>query len=97
MAANRSVTVVDGFEAIIKPKARLGKGMIQASAMALGQGLSVTEYIIRKCVLQSVSTEFNYSKSVLDGLVLERRGVIQDCEDSATLNICSECTSALSY
>jgi hypothetical protein len=39
MAADRNVAVVDGLEAIMRPKARLRKGIVgtmQASAMANG-------------------------------------------------------------
>lgn len=56
MAENRNVAVVDGFEAVMKPKARLSKGMVcrmQASVMAmLKAGTKPDSHGIHKCHLE---------------------------------------------
>ena len=50
MAENKNVAMVDDLEAIVRPTARLGNGMVgrmqtSATRMAMGEGPTVTEYI----------------------------------------------------
>lgn len=47
------------------------------------------------CVIQSMSTEFTYCNHVLDGLILDRGGVVLDTKDSGIINVCSPCKSSL--
>lgn len=52
-------------------------------------------FIIRQCVVQRLSSEFNYLSPALDGLMLDHRGVVCDEVDDAKLNICNDCSMDL--
>lgn len=55
------------------------------------------EFIIRKCVVQSLSTRFSFVNKSLDArLMLERQGVFCDNEKSTVLRVCSDGRRALS-
>lgn len=53
------------------------------------------EFVIRKCIIQSLSTRFSFVNPVLNGLMLNQHGVVRDDHQSAEIKICSECHHAL--
>jgi len=53
-------------------------------------------FIVTKCVIQCLSSEFIYQCSVLDGLMLDKSGIPFCTSDSSTLNICGQCFRSLS-
>ncbi|KAG2134231.1 hypothetical protein BD769DRAFT_1714369 [Suillus cothurnatus] len=53
-------------------------------------------FIVTKCVVQSLSSEFTYECSVLDGIMLDKTGITVCTSDSSTLNICGQCFRSLS-
>lgn len=60
------------------------------------ESLRLTDaYIIRKCILQGLSSRFTFGSPILDGLMLEKVGVVAVAQDSATLNVCGSCHAAL--
>ncbi|KAF8426441.1 hypothetical protein L210DRAFT_3420646, partial [Boletus edulis BED1] len=53
------------------------------------------EFIVRKCIIQSLSTRFSFVNPLLDGLMLDRQGIVQDNRKAAVIKVCSECRHAL--
>jgi hypothetical protein len=54
-------------------------------------------FIVTKCVIQCLSSEFIYECSVLDGLMLDTSGIPFCTSDGSTLNICGQCFRSLSH
>ncbi|KAG2142130.1 hypothetical protein BD769DRAFT_52350 [Suillus cothurnatus] len=54
------------------------------------------EHLIKKCVVQGLSTCFSFGHDVIDGLMLDHQGIIRDHARVVALRICSHCKSALS-
>ncbi|KAG2107451.1 uncharacterized protein F5147DRAFT_802633, partial [Suillus discolor] len=53
-------------------------------------------FITAKCVVQTLSSEFTYQCSVLNGLMLDKTGILVCTLDSTTLNVCGQCFKSLS-
>jgi len=59
--------------------------------------LRITDaFIIRKCIVQCVSAAFTFKNIVLNGVMLDKAGIIEDSPDSTTTNVCADCFTALS-
>ena len=54
------------------------------------------QFVVRKSAVQCLSSGFNYNNHYLDGLMLDRHGVLSDTEDAAEVNICGEYCAMLS-
>jgi hypothetical protein len=52
-------------------------------------------FIIQKCILQSMSCRFTFGSPLIDGVMLEKSGVVAVTEDTVTLNVCVTCHAAL--
>ncbi|KAG1761817.1 hypothetical protein EDD22DRAFT_779283, partial [Suillus occidentalis] len=60
------------------------------------ESLRVTdEFIVQKCILQGLSCRFTFGSELIDGLMLEKAGVVTITDDSVTLNVCGSCQAAL--
>ncbi|KAG2150884.1 hypothetical protein DEU56DRAFT_728288, partial [Suillus clintonianus] len=53
-------------------------------------------FITAKCVIQSLSTEFTYECSILDGLMLDKTGITGCTPLACTLSVCEACFNLLS-
>ncbi|KAG1733187.1 uncharacterized protein EDB91DRAFT_1226155 [Suillus paluster] len=54
-------------------------------------------YIIKNCIVQSLSTCFTYGHDVLKGLQLDKLGLVSRVSGDASLMMCSPCHSALTH
>ncbi|KAG1829117.1 hypothetical protein EV424DRAFT_461362 [Suillus variegatus] len=59
--------------------------------------LRVTDrFIIQKCVVQGLSAAFSFDCPIIDGLMLERAGIVDCSSDCVRLFLCSSCRTSLS-
>lgn len=54
-------------------------------------------FIVKNCVIKCNSAEFNYGNNLLNGLMLEKHGILECNKTEAKLNICSECYTSLKH
>ncbi|KAG1737048.1 hypothetical protein EDB19DRAFT_1910051 [Suillus lakei] len=53
------------------------------------------DFIIKKCIIQGMSACFTFDKSLIDGLVLEKRGIVFENARAVELKICPHCKCSL--
>jgi len=54
------------------------------------------EFIVRKCIVQGMSACFTFGHKSLDGLMLEKRGIVfDDGSKPVSLGVCATCRSSL--
>jgi hypothetical protein len=56
---------------------------------------ATNSYIIQKCILQGLSSWFTFGSPLIDGLMLEKVGVISVDTHAVSLNVCASCRSVL--
>lgn len=60
------------------------------------EGLRLVDpFMIRKCVVQQMSARFTFGSPLIDGLMLDRGGIIDISVDTVWLTICQLCSGAL--
>ncbi|KAG2083698.1 uncharacterized protein F5147DRAFT_622204 [Suillus discolor] len=52
-------------------------------------------YVIQKCVVQSISTCFSYGNEVIDGLTIDKYGLVFQGSEAVSMFVCPSCRTSL--
>ncbi|KAG1863882.1 hypothetical protein F4604DRAFT_2028772 [Suillus subluteus] len=53
------------------------------------------DFVVKKCVIQNMSTCFAFDNVLIDGLMLEKRGIVFENSKAVELKVCLQCKSSL--
>src|SRR6267154_4262188 len=53
------------------------------------------DFIVKKCVVQGMSTCFTFDNVLIDGLMLEKRGIVFESSKAVELKVCQQCKCSL--
>jgi hypothetical protein len=81
-----------------------GQGSREISELLIGKNVNapfsleiLCVFIIQNCIVKCNSGEFMFGNSFLDGLMLDRSGVVESTLSQAQLNICPQCYTYLKW